>query len=275
MTITESPAKHALQAARKQRRSIVDLLAPLEKIAVTSPNLVANHDAKFEVNGESYELPRYLFVGPRGGDTPIRLGIFAGVHGDEPEGVHAIVQFIQLLEAHPELATGYYLSFYPVCNPTGFEDGTRFTRGGKDLNREFWKNSGEPEARLIEAELKSRSFQGLISLHTDDTSHGFYGFVGGATLTKNLIKPALAAAEKFLPRDGRPVIDGFPARDGIIRDCYDGILSAPPKLRPRPFEIILEAPSAPPEYLKELAFVAALQTILLEYHKFIAYAPNL
>ena len=71
------------------------------------------------------------------------------------------------------------------------------------------------------------------------------------------------------------MIDGFPARGGIIRDCYDGILSAPPKLRPRPFEIILEAPSAPPEYLKELAFVAALQTILLEYNKFIAYAPNL
>jgi hypothetical protein len=27
--------------------------------------------------------------------------------------------------------------------------------------------------------------------------------------------------------------------------------------------------------LKEVAFVAALQTILLEYNKFIAYAPNL
>jgi hypothetical protein len=247
----------------------------LEKIAAASPNLVANHDAKFEVSGESYELPRYLFVGPRGGDTPIRVGIFAGIHGDEPEGVHAIVQFIQLLEAHPELATGYYLSFYPVCNPTGFEDATRHTRSGRDLNREFWKNSSEPEVRLLQAELQSRSFQGLISLHTDDTSDGFYGFARGATITKNLIQPALSAAEKFLPRDERSMIDGFPARGGIIRDCYDGILSAPPKLRPRPFEIILEAPSAPPEYLKELAFVAALQTILLEYNKFIAYAPNL
>jgi protein MpaA len=274
MTIA-APLKTIVQSTRKSRRSMVDLLAPLEKIAGTSPNLVANHDAKFEVNGASYKLPRYLFVGPRGGDTPIRVGIFAGIHGDEPEGVHAVVQFIQLLEAHPELATGYYLSFYPVCNPTGFEDASRHTRSGKDLNREFWKNSGEPEVRLLQAELQSRSFQGLISLHTDDTSDGFYGFARGATITKNLIQPALSAAEKFLPRDERSVIDGFPARGGIIRDCYDGILSAPPKLRPRPFEIILETPSAPPEYLKELAFVAALQTILLEYNKFIAYAPNL
>ena len=275
MTIAESPTKYTPQAPRKQRRSIAELLAPLEEIAKTSPNLVANHDARFEADGEMYVLPRYLFVGPRGGDTPIRIGIFAGIHGDEPEGVHALVQFIRLLEAKPELAAGYYLSFYPVCNSTGFEDGTRFSRSGKDLNREFWKNSSEPEVRLLQAELQSRSFQGIISLHTDDTSDGFYGIVRGATLTKHLIEPALAAAEKFLPRDGRPVIDGFNARNGVIRDCYDGVLSAPPKVRPRPFEIILETPATPPEFLKELAFAAALQTILIEYNKFIAYAPNL
>jgi protein MpaA len=275
MTIAESSVNLQPQVPRRQRRSIEDLLAPLEQIARTSPNLVANHDARFEVNGESYELPRYLFVGPRGGDTPIRIGIFAGIHGDEPEGVHALVQFIKLLEAKPELAAGYYLSFYPVCNPTGFEDHTRFSRRGKDLNREFWRNSAEPEVRLLQAELISRSFQGIISLHTDDTSTGFYGFAHGATLTKNLIEPALVAAEQFLPRDERPVIDGFNARNGVIRDSYAGILNAPPKVRPRPFEIILETPATPPAYLKELALVAALQTILLEYNKFIAYAPNL
>ncbi len=275
MTIADSPLKIATQLPRAKRRSISDLLAPLERIAATSPNLVANHEARFEMSGETYDLPRYLFVGPRGGDTPIRIGIFAGIHGDEPEGIHAIVQFIKLLETKPELAAGYYLSFYPICNPTGFEDATRFSRNGKDLNREFWKNSAEPEVRLLQAELQSRSFQGIISLHTDDTSDGFYGIVGGATLTKNLIEPALRAAEKLLPRDERPIIDGFAAHNGIIRDCYEGILTAPPRVRPRPFEIILETPSAPPNYLKEAAFVAALQTILLEYRKFIAYAANL
>ena len=274
MTIA-APINTTQKTTQPQRRSLANLLAPLEKIAATSPNLVANHDATFEVDGERYELPRYLFVGPRGGDTPIRIGIFAGIHGDEPEGVHALVQFIQWLEARPELATGYYLSFYPVCNPTGFEDGTRHARSGRDLNREFWKDSREPEVRLLQAELQSRSFQGINSLHNDDTIDGFYGFVSGATLTKNLIKPALAAAEKFLPRNERPVIDGFAARHGVIFDGYEGILAAPPKVRPRPFEIILETPATPPEYLKERAFVAALQTILLEYHKFIAYAPNL
>jgi hypothetical protein len=275
MTIADNPYQTIARPLLTRRRSIADLLAPLEQIAAQSPNLVANHEAKFDADGETYELPRYLFVGPKGGDTPILVGIFASIHGDEPEGAHALVHFIKLLETKPELAAGYYLSFYPVCNPTGFEDGTRFSRSGKDLNREFWKNSDQPEVRLLQAELVSRSFNGIISLHTDDTSSGFYGFAHGATLTKHLIEPALQAVEKFLPRDERPVIDGFHARNGIIRDNYGGILSAPPKVRPRPFEIILETPVAPPAFLKECAFVVALKTILTEYRKFIAYAPNL
>jgi hypothetical protein len=258
-----------------RRRSVADLLAPLEKIAAHSVSLVANHGARFESGSEAYGLPHYLFVGPKGGDTPIRIGVFAGIHGDESEGAHAVIQFIKLLEAKPEFATGYYLSFYPICNPTGFEDGTRHSRRGKDLNREFWKDSREPEVRLLQAELVSRSFNGIISLHTDDTSDGFYGFARGALLTRHLIEPALAVAEKFLPRDRRAIVDGFQARNGVIYNAYDGVLSAPPKVRPRPFEIILETPKSPPAFLKECAFVVALKTILTEYRKFIAYAPNL
>jgi hypothetical protein len=257
------------------RRSIAELLAPLERIAAASPNLVADHGAQFTREGQTYELPRYLFIGPKGGDDMIRVGIFAGIHGDEPEGVHALIQFLGLLEHTPELATGYCLFVYPVCNPTGFEDRTRHARGGKDLNREFWGGSVEPEVRLLQSELMAHSFHGIISLHTDDSSHGFYGFAHGATLTRNLVEPALQEAEQFLPRNGNETIDGFRARKGIIRDTYPGVLSTPPKVRPRPFEIILETPQTPPNYLKEAAFVAALRMILTRYREFIAYAPNL
>ena len=258
------------------RRSIADLLAPLDALAATSPSFVRQSGSShFEIDGERYELPRYLFIGPQGGDAPIRIAIFAGIHGDEPEGVHAAVQFLKLLETKPELAAGYALSVYPICNPTGFEDDTRHSRHGKDLNREFWKNSAEPEVRLLQADLTSRSFHGLISLHTDDTASGVYGIVRGATLTRHLIEPALQAAEEFLPRDQRAIIDGFKAREGVVRDCYEGVLSAPPKTRPRPFEIILETPKLPPSFLKEAALVRALASILGEYRKFISYAQNL
>ena len=272
LTMIESPP---MKRVVPSKRSIPELLAPLEQIAADSPNLVADHGAQFQSGGQTYELPRYLFIGPKGGDDMIRLGIFAGIHGDEPEGVHALIQFLSMLERQPELATGYCLFIYPVCNLTGFEDRTRPARSGKDLNREFWNGSEEPEVKLLQSELVAHSFHGIISLHTDDSSQGFYGFANGATLTRNLIEPALQAAEQFLPLNGNETIDGFRARNGIIRDTYPGVLSTPPKVRPRPFEIILETPQSPPSYLKEAALVAALRMILTRYREFIAYAPNL
>jgi len=156
----------------RRRRSIPDLLEPAEIIAANSVNLLRNHGAQFEIEGEPYELPRYLFIGPKGGDEPVRIGIFAGIHGDEPEGSKALIRFISLLEASPEIARGYCLFLYPVCNPTGYEDHTRISRRGRDLNREFWNNSKEPEVALLQSELWTHAFHGIISLHTDDTSHG-------------------------------------------------------------------------------------------------------
>jgi len=274
-----SIAVHSLDyisATKSQpRRSLAPWLASLDRLAATNASMVSKPLGQFEQAGERYEIPRYIFVGNRSGDAPIRIGIFAGIHGDEPEGVRALAQLAQLLETLPDLASGYALSLYPVCNPTGLEDRTRHSRNGKDLNREFWRNSAEPEVRLLEAELASQKFDGIIALHTDDQSHGVYGFARGATLTRHLLRPALAAAAEFLPVNYDERIDGFHAREGLIEDCYDGVLSAPPKARSKPFEIILEAPGLVPLYLREVALVVALRAILVEYRKFIAYAPNL
>ncbi len=271
VTTPESPRP----ASVRSRRSLGDLLAPLDRLAATSTNFVAKHEARCEIDGATYSLPRYVFIGPKGGDEPTRIGLFAAIHGDETAGAYALVEFLRRLDADPEIAAGYCLFAYPVCNPTGFEDNTRHSRRGRDLNREFWNNSKEPEVQLLQGELVAHAFDGIISLHADDSSDGVYGFAHGATLTKNLIEPALLAAEQILPRNQCDIIDGFNARNGVIREGYQGVLSAPPKVRPRPFEIILETPHAAPHFLQEKALVTALLSILTEYRKLISYAPNL
>src|SRR6188508_1846190 len=101
--------------------------------------------AAFEVDAEEYFVPRFLFIGPQGGADPIRIGIFAAIHGDEPATASGLVKFIELLEKSPELSRDFCLFLYPVCNPTGYENNTRFSARGRDLNREFWNNSNEPE----------------------------------------------------------------------------------------------------------------------------------
>jgi len=201
--------------------------------------------------------------------------MFATLHGDEPAGLYGLIDFIAELDRDPMLGRDFDLRMYPLCNPTGFVDGTRNSRSDLDLNREFWRNSDEPEVRLLEKELCVQKFDGIISLHSDDTSEGVYGFEKVVLLTEHLLKPSLAAAARALPTNLSAQIDGFHAVEGIIHSGYEGILSAPPVISPAPFEIVLETPALAPMELQRKAFVLALTEILGEYRKLISYASDI
>lgn len=275
MSVSVLESRANVRGAVPLGETLKRLLQPLDKLAAHSDYLVRKPFGAFESEGRIYSLPRYLFLGPQGGGEIIRIGVFASIHGDEEQAALAVTEFAHVLQDHPDLARGYALFFYPVCNPTGVEDKTRHSRSGKDLNREFWRDSSEPEVQLLETEIWSHAFHGIINLHSDDTSHGLYGFVNGAVLSEYLLEPALKAAEEFLPRNGGPRIDGFEARKGIIYDCYSGVLQAPAGLKPSPFEITLETPHCAPVALQVKAFTAALRSVLSEYRGFIALGQNI
>jgi len=212
-------------------------------------------------SGGEQNLLRYRWTDPEG--KPVyRIGIFGGIHGDEVAGVIAALQLLHHLAAHPQLGRFHEVFVYPVCNPSGFDAGRREGETGKDLNRCFWAEREETEVRLLEQELRAKSFDGIIALHTDDTSEGIYGYVNGSTLTRHLLEPSLQAASTILPRDDRPEIDTHPAERSIITGGYSGILSAPPDQHPKPFEIVFETPHLAPIGLQVEAHLVALKQIL-------------
>ncbi|HEX8371328.1 MAG TPA: succinylglutamate desuccinylase/aspartoacylase family protein [Chthoniobacterales bacterium] len=254
---------------------IKETLLPLFLLAGESDTLRAESLGFWRRGEERFWLPRFTFRRTRVKKSRIKIGLFATIHGDEPAGLHALIDFVRLLAEDPMLGRDYDLRIYPLCNPTGFIDGTRHSRSGLDLNREFWNNSSEPEVELLEKELLTQKFDGIIALHSDDTSEGVYGFVKGATLTEHLLKPSLAAAAHLLPTNLSNQIDGFHAVEGIIRSGYPGILAAPPEISPTPFEIILETPALSPMDLQRQVFVLALSAILGEYRKLISYGGDL
>lgn len=272
MTLNHTPRFNRMP----KRRSLKALLTTLlTDIGTNSQYVHADCLGRFDVDGQRYWLPRFIFRGDRSEEPPIKIGIFAGVHGDEVAGILACFDLLRVFEREPFLARAYHLHFYPLVNPTGFEDRTRHSRAGLDLNREFWRDSTQPEVRMLEEEIRRQHFDGLISLHSDDTSEGLYGFVRGATLTEHLLKPALVAAEEALPVNVGPLIDGFHAVNGIIHSCYDGILCAPLDTRPAPFEIILESPQLAPIALQRQALVLGVREIIRQYRRMISFAANL
>ena len=241
------------------------LLLPLLLEVAASPYLIADSVGMWRIGKERFWMPRFIFQRTQVAKHRLRVGIFAGIHGDEPEAVLGLVDLVRGLNARPEVARDYRLFIYPVCNPGGLVDGTRHSRSGLDLNREFWQNSAEPEVRLLEAELRRQQFDGIISLHTDDTSDGVYGFAHCGAGTDNLLHEALETAHHALPRCQSELIDGFKATNAIVRKCYAGVLSAPPEQQPRPWEIILETPQRAPVDLQRQAFVLAIAMILARY----------
>jgi len=257
------------------RRSLRALLEPVEKLSEKSDCLFPAHIKYQDVRGDDGILPRFLFAGPGDRASFLRVGIFAGVHGDEASGAEAAVELLLRLQDNPRPALGYELFVYPVCNPWGYARDARWLKSGADMNREFWRGSEEIEVLVLEGQLMKLAFDGVVSLHGDETSNGLYGFVKGHQLTRHVLEPSLEAASKFLPRNFDKSIDSFQANAGIIEDGYTGVLGAPPTQKPRPFEIVFETPNLAPEAQQVEAHIAALLTMLERFRSMISEGQNI
>ncbi|SKA97123.1 Succinylglutamate desuccinylase / Aspartoacylase family protein [Prosthecobacter debontii] len=241
-------------------------------IQLTRDRLSSQHE--FQDSTDAIFIPKLVFPASKKGMC-MKFGVFAGVHGDEDAGILAVHELIQWASTKPVELEDFELHFYPICNPSGCTLGTRHSHSGLDLNREFWVGSDQPEIQYLEQQLRAERYEGILALHSDDTSDGCYGFVSGSLLSEQILEPALAAAHEILPRNEAYVIDGFLAEHGIIKEGYHGILSAPPEQRPHAMEVVFETPALAPINQQVAATVIAVKTMLAQYRLLQAYAPNL
>src|SRR5262245_22000532 len=78
------------------RRSIDRFLEPVKRQEQVSVDLLGS----IGIGQDAYSLPRLTFRGPNSSD-PIRIGLFAGIHGVEPAGPLAAAQFLLDLVREP------------------------------------------------------------------------------------------------------------------------------------------------------------------------------
>src|SRR2546430_9113947 len=107
------------------------MLSRLYAMATEGGKLVASSLGTVQHGGKQLEFPRFTFTGPHGGGDPVRFGLFAGSHGDEPAGVAALIRLVQRPIAEPDLGAGDRLYIYPACNPTRLEARTRLSDAGE------------------------------------------------------------------------------------------------------------------------------------------------
>jgi protein MpaA len=256
------------------RRSLHRLLEPFEDIARNSVNLIARPLGSFVNEGAAYNLPRYVFVGPKGGGDPIRLGFFSLFEGDQPEGALGLLKVVQGLEREPDLARGYVLFFYPVCNPTGFEDATSTPRGGLPILHELWTETAGPEARFLRTEIWTHAFHGVTGIYASNAVQRITGSLNGAFLAREILEPALREGERVFPREEFQLRSESSPLAGLAARVQKNVLTIPALPNP-PFELSLTTGRAAPLHRQVAAVDAAVRTILLEYRYLMAIAQNI
>ncbi len=122
------------------------------------------------------EYPFYCAIAKSSNPTAKNVFLSAGIHGNEPAGVYALLEFLEK-EADKYLADYNFIAL-PCLNPSGFEAGTRNNIAGINLNKNFKEPKRSQELVILDDFLKRQStkFFFAMDLHEDNVDEPEDGF---------------------------------------------------------------------------------------------------
>jgi hypothetical protein len=274
MTSTTSTLARPLPARQPSRAlaAAEEILDVLYDVSAESESLMAvRHQAR--VGGCSIQIPKFMILGQRGGGKPIRIGLFAGIddHGSL-DGLSAISRLLLQTELQPAVARDYALFAYPLVNTFEYRPAQDRL---ESFDRRFAWERPDDDVRFFRSELRNWRFDGLIILRTDPRAEGFHATVRSELLAREVVTPALDIVKFVTPVHERPI----KVRPGDMKtrlaDYADGRLTAPPELRPYPFEAELFAPGTVSAELRVRSLYIAVHEILRNYRRLLSHASDI
>lgn len=128
----------------------------------------------------------------------------AGIHGDEPAGVLALLLWMEGINPK-QIRAPFFL--IPILNPWGLMENSRRDRTGNDLNR-IWNRKGHPLRRTIDRHLQGHRLSAAITLHEDYDATGIYLYELLHRGRKPLGGDLLAAPAGVISLDHRRKVEG-------------------------------------------------------------------
>lgn len=138
-------------------------------------NRLHHLDLPLDLIGTIHDYPIYQIRLESSANAPKNVLITGGVHGDEPAGVEAVLQF--LARDNAELLKRFAFVVVPCVNPYGFVHDTRENRYGVDINRSF-ETEEVSEVAIVKKALGQTQFSLGIDFHEDYDATGFYLYEG-------------------------------------------------------------------------------------------------
>lgn len=140
----------------------------------------------------------------------------AGIHGDEPGATEALItwaeQNVALLRREPFM-------ILPCLNPWGLVNNSRTDARGRDLNRTF-QTRAAGEISALKKLIAPFRFSVAVLLHEDYDGQGIYIYelMGKEPYWGEAL---LKGARGFVPIEGRTLIEGREACNGMVRREID------------------------------------------------------
>ena len=150
-------------------------------------------DVPIELLGTVHNYPIHQIRLSSSVDTSRHILITGGVHGDEPAGVEAVLQFLE--RDNTTFLKNFSFLVIPCINPYGYVHNTRETLDGVDINRAF-EAEDVAEVVIVKKALGQIQFALAIDFHEDYDATGFYLYEGKRD--EKYIGPDLATAAKAI-----------------------------------------------------------------------------
>ena len=171
-------------------------------------------DVPIELLGTAHTHPIHQIYLASSARTPKHILITGGMHGDEPAGVEAVLQF--LARDNTSRLKNFSFSVIPCINPYGYVHNTRETFDDIDINRAF-ETEDVVEVAIVKKALSNTQFSLAIDFHEDYDATGFYLYEGKRD--EQYIGPDLAIAAKAVG----PIDPEDPNEDEFATYLADGV----------------------------------------------------
>jgi hypothetical protein len=258
LTLEAYPRQPAASKPKDQRSEsrAGNVLRGLDQLSRTRPHL---YRTRILTGGhrKASQISRYVFEGDQSGESPIRIGIFAGLRENDEVGPEAVSAFLADLVALPHLGSGLRIYAYPIVSATSFEVATSSSRSSQSIMNHIGCQIPSSEAYQIEREIFAIAFDGIITIHLEEEIKTFQVGISDARLHDTLVRPILSSLEPFLPNVEDSVFD-------TRRSLTTGV-----PLERRPSELALRVPSLCWSGLSALGLRIALHTAVDCYRSYV------
>jgi murein tripeptide amidase MpaA len=196
-------------------RSYDEVIYRLKNLSERLNNFVITKLGEVHCSTETYDM-FCIQVSTSAKPYVKRICLAAGIHGDEPAGVEAMLTFLENFHEYAALLEGIEVIILPCDNPFGYERNIRSNADGLDLNQQFQQFNRTQEILMIKKAIGQRSFDMSLDFHEDLEGEGFYLWERKFPTLKSIGNAVIQKMAEEYPIECKSQIEGFPNRHGVI-----------------------------------------------------------